>query len=207
MDTTMIPMNRRTLFAFAAAVIAFSTLPGLALASPSPEGFIKDRQTELAKLLKGPKGAASDKKVEAVFDGMLDYDMLAKESLGNHWADRSEAERKEFRELLQSLVRNAYRKNLQKTLDYDITYRGEGEAKKGVVVRTVARSRTNKREEPVSIDYVLHRVDGQWRVYDIVTEGSSLVRNYRSQFNRVIKKNGFGELVRRMKRKRDQGEA
>lgn len=38
MDTTMIPMNRRTLFAFAAAVIAFSTLPGLALASPSQIG-------------------------------------------------------------------------------------------------------------------------------------------------------------------------
>lgn len=200
-------MNRRTLLAVLTALSVMVALPSSALADASAQAFIKQRQTELNTLLKGTKGAATDKKVEAVFDGMLDYRTLAQESLGNHWADRTDAEKKEFEEILQSLVRNAYRKNLQKTLDYEIQYTGHGAAKKGVVVRTVAKSRSNKREEPVGIDYVMHKVDGKWRVYDIVTEGSSLVRNYRSQFNRVIKKNGYADLVRRMKSKRDKGEA
>jgi phospholipid transport system substrate-binding protein len=48
-------------------------------------------------------------------------------------------------------------------------------------------------------------VDGKWQIYDIVTEGSSLIRNYRNQFRRVIEKKGFDELLRRMKAKRDKG--
>jgi phospholipid transport system substrate-binding protein len=132
--------------------------------------------------------------------------VLAKESLGEHWAQLSESERNEFRTVLRQLVRNAYRKNLRKTLDYGVEYRGEEKASSGFLVRTIARHRTNPREEPVSIDYLVHKVDGRWRVHDIVTEGSSLVNNYKNQFRRVIKKNGFAELMRRMKKKLEKGE-
>src|SRR5690606_26943704 len=97
-----------------------------------------------------------------------------------------------------------YRKNLKKTLDYDVNFKGAGKAKKGTLVKTVAKNKKNDREEPVSIDYVLHQVDGKWRIYDIVTEGSSLVNNYRSQFRRVIKQKGFDELLARMKKKLDK---
>jgi phospholipid transport system substrate-binding protein len=71
----------------------------------------------------------------------------------------------------------------------------------------VARNKKNEREEPVSIDYIVHKVDGKWRIYDIVTEGSSLVSNYKSQFRRVIKKNGFETLMDRMKKKLDKEQA
>jgi phospholipid transport system substrate-binding protein len=55
------------------------------------------------------------------------------------------------------------------------------------------------------VDYLMHQVDGKWRIVDIVTEGTSLVGNYRSQFRRVIKKHGFPELLKRMKNKAGQG--
>jgi len=172
-----------------------------------PEVFVKDKQGELGNLLKKPKAAATDAKIETIFDQMLDYDSLAKESLGDQWAQLSDADRTEFRNVLKQLVRNAYRKNLRKTLNYGIEYHGEEKANTGYLVRTIARHRTNPREEPVSIDYLVHKVDGRWRVQDIVTEGSSLVGNYKSQFRRVIKKNGFAELMRRMKKKLEKGEA
>ncbi len=196
-------MKRRALLTLVAALGLFLVAP-VASAGQSPEGFIKERQAKLAALLKA-KG--SDAKVEAIFDGMLDYETLGKKSLGKHWAERSKAEREEFQTVLKRLVRNAYRKNLRKTLDYKVTYKGQAKAKSGVLVRTVARSKANKREEPVAIDYLVHKVNGKWRVYDITTEGSSLTRNYRSQFNRVIKKKGFTELMRRMKRKLDKDKA
>ncbi|MEZ4224187.1 MAG: ABC transporter substrate-binding protein [Polyangiaceae bacterium] len=196
-------MNRRSLLMLA-AITGLMLVAPVASAGDSPEGFIKDRQAKLAGLL---KAKASDSKIEAVFDEMLDYDTLGKESLGKHWDDRSAEERREFQTVLKRLVRNAYRKNLKKTLDYDVSYKGEGKARAGTLVRTVATSRANKREEPVAIDYLIHKVDGKWRVYDITTEGSSLTRNYRSQFNRVIKKKGFAELMRRMKSKLDKEDA
>ncbi len=50
-----------------------------------------------------------------------------------------------------------------------------------------------------SVVYRLHRVDGKWRIYDIVAENISIVNNYRSQFNRVIAKSSFEELLKTMK--------
>lgn len=180
-------------------------LAGPVAAESSAEGFVKARQAELTALLREGDGTANQKQVAAVFDRMLDYDKLAQESLGKHWDERTPEERKEFQALLTKLVQRAYRQNLRKTLDYDVSFKGTDAAKDGSLVQTVARHRTDPRQEPVSVDYVLHKVQGQWRVYDIVTEGSSLVSNYRSQFNRIIKKQGFPAVLEKMKKKVDEG--
>ena len=194
----------KTLLRLTTLFFALSLFASSALAGPGPEGFVKAKQGELTVLLKQAKSSATEQKIGAVFDQLLDYDALAKESLADHWNERSEAEKKEFYGILKQLVQRNYRKNLRKTLDYDVEYRGESKAKKGYVVRTVARNRKNTREEPISIDYVLHEIDGKWLVSDIVTEGSSLVNTYKSQFRRVIKKKGFDGLLKQMKAKLDQ---
>lgn len=195
-------MTRSTLLKVLFVALLGVALPRSAFADDGgAEPFVKDKHAELTELLKKPKSPANDKKVQAVFDELLDYDYLARESLKDYWGERSDAEKKDFSDVLQQLVRNAYRKNLKKTLEYSIEYRGSDKAKQGYLVRTVAKSKTNSREDPISVDYLLHKVNGKWRVYDIVTEGSSLVHNYRSQFRRIIKKKGFDELMRRMKDK------
>ena len=169
-------------------------------AEPDAQTFMKDKQTELATLDK-KGGADNQKKILEVFDSILDYDALAQASLRDHWSDRTDSERKEFEETLKGLVQRAYRKNLDRTMDYDVSFDGQTKEAEVFTVRTTAKSRTNAREEPISIDYTLHRVGGAFRIQDIVTEGSSLVNNYHQQFNRIIKKDGFAELIRRMKAK------
>lgn len=169
------------------------------------QSFMKDRQSELAALVKKGSAPENAKKVEGVFDAILDYDALAQGALKDHWATRSDSERREFQDTLKRLVQRAYRKNLDRTLDYDVRFDGQTKESEAFIVRTVAQSRSNAREEPVSIDYVVHRIGNAWRISDIVTEGSSLVRNYQQQFNRIIKKDGFGELMRRMKTKLASG--
>jgi phospholipid transport system substrate-binding protein len=176
-----------------------------ALAKPTAEGFIKAKQGELSTLIRSDS-ASSQKKVSAIFDEILDYDALAKESLSKHWDGRSEEERAEFTEILKTLVQRAYRRNLKRTADYDVTFEGHEAVAKGHLVQTVARSRTDKREDPISIDYVLHEVKSSWRIIDIITEGSSLVTNYRRQFGRIIGKKGFPELIKRMRRKLNEEE-
>lgn len=197
-------MSRSRLLMLLSAGLLALTLSSGAIAAPDAQGFVKSKQSELSTLLKKGKSADNDRKVAAVFDEMLDYETLAKESLGAEWDKLKPDEQKEFQDVLKRLVRNAYRKNLKKTLDYEVSFKGESKAKKGVLVKTAAKSKKDSREEPVTIDYVLHKVDGKWRVFDIVTEGSSLVANYKSQFRRVIKKQGFPELMARMKKKLDK---
>ncbi len=57
-----------------------------------------------------------------------------------------------------------------------------------------------KEGKEISIDYRLHLVDENWKVYDMVIENVSLVKNYRSQFNRIITKSSYQDLVRRIRK-------
>jgi phospholipid transport system substrate-binding protein len=166
---------------------------------------VKTKQTVLFDLLKRG-GAESEKKVGAVFDEMLDYGSLAEMSLGSEWAARSDAEKAQFSDLLKQLVRKAYERNLKKTLNFQIDYTGEDAAAGVMVVKTKATSKTNAREEPIEIAYKMIEKAGAWRVQDIVTEGVSLVSSYRSQFTKIIKKDGFPALIKKMKDKLAKGD-
>jgi phospholipid transport system substrate-binding protein len=181
--------------ALAVAPVAFAA---------SAEDFVKAKQTELMKLVKAGK---PDAEVDKVFDQVLNYRVLAEAALGEHWAERTDAERDEFTALLSKLVRNSYRKNIKKTLGYDVAYKGTDKGKDGEVVHTVATNVKDSREEPMSIDYVVRADPAGQRVVDVVTEGSSMVMNYRSSFNRIMKKGGFAEVLKRMRKKVESGSA
>ena len=187
------------------ATLALALSLSLPAFAAEAENFVKGKHSELTELVSKAKSKDDEKKLDAAFDAVFDYDGLAKATLKDTWEQRTPAERADFTLVLKDLVRNSYRRNIKKTLGYQVDYKGEQDGDAGKVVRTVAHNKGNAREEPVSIDYVVHQVDGKWQIYDIVTEGSSLIRNYRNQFRKVIEKKGFDELLRRMKAKRDKG--
>jgi phospholipid transport system substrate-binding protein len=195
------PSRRLWIAWIAAAAVIVTSLYAAPARAAAAEDFVKAKHAELSDLLRQDKSKAREKKLEAVFEAMLDYDTLARESLGEYWEERSDTQRRAFRELLQGLVQRAYRKNLDKTLSYDVTFHGEEAARRGKLVKTIARSKKNKREEPLSIDYLVHDAGGSLKVFDIVTAGSSLLNNYKNQFRRIIRKHGFEELMRRMQKK------
>ena len=195
----------RGIVSLSALALAISvTVP--ARAAESAQDFIQSRQSQVTQLVRQAPGAQRDKQVAAVLDGMIDYDELAKRSLAAHWGDLSDAQRKEFTDILRGLVRRNYERNIKNILDYRVEYLGEETGSDGVVVRSRASSASNKREEPISIDYQLMKAASGWRVVDVVTEGSSLVNNYRNQFHRIIQKDGYDVLVRRMKEKLAKGQ-
>lgn len=187
---------------FSMFALVFGLLLPVTASAAEAQKFLSDKQGELVGLLKKD----SREKLDRLFDQILDYDALAQDSLADEWARRTPEERAEFQRLLTGLVRDAYRKNLKRTLGYDVEYRGETKVATGTLVQTVAKNKGKVREEPVSIDYVLHQVGGQWRIRDIVTDGSSLVQNYKNQFRRILKKQGFPELIKKMKTKLEKGE-
>jgi phospholipid transport system substrate-binding protein len=187
---------------FIAAAFAFFAvlLGGVGTASAaSALDVVRDKQTQLFDALKAKP--PNQKKVQALFDEMLDYAALAEASLGTEWGPRSDAEKSEFTTVLKQLVQKAYERNLKKTVGYDIKYVGE-EAKDGAtMVKTKAASKTNAREEPIDINFKMLERNGSWKVQDIVTDGSSLVLNWRQQFTKIIKKDGFPALMKKMRDK------
>jgi phospholipid transport system substrate-binding protein len=191
------------LFAMMISILAL-TFAGGANAGAATD-VVKAKQTTLFDLMR-KQSAANDKKIGVIFDEMLDYATLAQASLGNEWGARSDAEKAEFSELLKQLVRKAYERNLKKTLNFNIEYLSETTKGDVTVVSTKAVSKTDAREEPIEIAYKLAQKDGVWRVQDIVTEDVSLVSSYRSQFTKIIKKDGFPALIQKMKDKLAKGD-
>jgi phospholipid transport system substrate-binding protein len=180
-------------------------LAPVALAA-SAEAFVKEKHAALVAMVKKSKGAADDKKIEAAFDDVLDYEKLAQGALKEFWSERTPDERAEFQAVLTKLVRAAYRKSLKRIDGYDVEYKGASKTEGGELVRTVAKKRGDERQEPLSIDYLIAESGGKPKIVDIVTEGSSMVGNYRNQFRRIIKKDGFPELIKRMKTKLEKGD-
>jgi len=183
-----------------ALLLLLLTLAPAALAAAA-EDYVKAKQVELTALIRKPRTPESDATLIKLFDGLLDYEALAKDSLGEEWDKRTPDERKEFQQLLSTLVQRAYTKGIRDTLDYEVAFRGEIDGKAGKVVQTIATHKTDKRKEPVHIDYVVRQAGSVWRVVDIVTEGSSLVANYKNQFRRVIEQKGFSGLLEKMRAK------
>jgi len=196
------------LVVFLASVFVLAPLAGLVSPAAAQTGpatrYLRQRNDEVTRLLR--RDASTDaaraqrsQEVTRILPDLLDYQELPRRAPGTHWDGHTEAERREFVDLLRQLVERNYESNLERVLDFDLSYTAETTSADGTVVTTQARSRTERRQPPVEITYTLHLQGTSWRVFDVVTDGVSLVRNYRNQFNRIITEHGWPELIRRMR--------
>ena len=198
----------RTLIASLALAAAVSA-SGTAFAGEAQD-LVQARRTQVAEMLKSAAGTDRDKKVAAVLSSLFDFDAMAKESLGSAWGELNDDQRAEFTAVLKQLVQRTLEKNIRATSTYDVQFLGEEAAEDGaVLVKTRAQNKKNEREEPILIDYRMRKGDAGWRSTDVITEGTSMVGNYRSQFKRIHAKEGFSGLMKKMKDKlkRDGGAA
>lgn len=202
------PMSRRLFTALPslclAAALGVAASAAHAQDATAAETFLRGRHTAVQQLMRRPAhGAAAVEhrktQLTQALSELLDYAELSRRALGEHDAQATPAQRTEFASLLRQLVERSYQKSLESTVDYEIRYLGATSSATDVTVRTVARSRTNGREPEVSIDYTLHQVGGAWRVFDIATDGVSLVRNYRRSFHGIIARSGIDALLARMR--------
>jgi len=135
---------------------------------------------------------------------MLDYGQLARASLGDRWDKLTADQQTEFSDLLKQLVRKNYQRNLKKMLGWEVQYLGEESKDDGVLVKTRAVSKTDKRAEPIQLDFKMAETNGGWLVVDLVPEGASLVSTYRNQFTRILDKDGYPALKAKMLKKLGQ---
>ncbi len=156
-------------------------------------------------MLQRNAGAARDRQLSQLLDDLLDYEALSEASLAGHWEEQSEAQRSEFVSLLKQLVERSYKANLQRTLDYRVDYESAERRGNKVLVTTSARSRENRRAPAVSIVYEMVPAGRGWRVVNVITDGQSLVQSYRSQFHRILERDGWDGLLGKMRERLNAG--
>ena len=115
-------------------------------------------------------------------------------SLARNWNKRTAKEQKEFVELFGKLLENSYASKIESYNDEGIDYVDETIKGKYALVKT----KIKRVDGTIDVDYKLIQENGSWRVFDFVIEGVSMIKNYRSQFNRIIKKESFEALKKKM---------
>ena len=189
-------------------------LPSLALAASglSPMATLKQKNGEVDKLLrtKVDKGSPAEQKqkddIKKMAATLLDYDELAQKSLAQHWDKLTPAQRTEFVSTLRELIERNYVKQLRTNLDYQVQYKNEENAGAEATVTTVVKVKSAGKNTDAEIVYKMRKLPEGWRVWDVITDEVSLVRNYRTQFNKIITEQSYDALIKKMKSKLKDGE-
>lgn len=185
----------------AGLLVAIAPGPVRLAAAGEPTDQIRETVDKVLQILRNPalKGEAKSKErraqVRAVLKERIDFTEMSRRSLAVHWARRSDKERKEFVELFTSLLDHAYTSRIEGYTDEKILYTGEKVEGEFAEVQSKI---VTKRGTEIPIEYRTKKADGRWWVYDVVIEGVSLVNNYRGQFNKIVRNQGYPELVRKM---------
>jgi len=163
--------------------------------------FIRTKHNKVRAVLRKPDTPKRAEELTQLLGEFLDYDRLTRLSLDKEWNKRTPREREQFVNLLRQLVERQYQRNMESTLEYKVKWVGTEPIETGVKVKSSARSVKKKRQPPVSIDYSMSPAGDEWNVFDIFTDEVSLVKNYKRQFRRVIKEEGWNGLIGRMEKK------
>ena len=184
------------------AVLTVLAVVGPAWAGP-PTDQVRQYTDQVQKILDDPVLKQGDKRaaVRKVAVEVFDVNETARRALGLHWQSRTPAEREEFVQLFADLLERTYISKIDLYGGERLQYTSETVDRDFAVVR--AKILTNRGTE-VSVEARMLKRGAQWYIYDIIIENVSLIANYRTQFDRIIRTSSFPELVRKLKENRDQ---
>jgi phospholipid transport system substrate-binding protein len=170
-------------------------------ATPDPAAVIRKQYAQIDKIIQTDKtdeGVRS--KVVAVLESFTDFREFSRMTLKKHWKGLSEKQRVLFTDKYRQLLHKSYVRHFKANQELTLGFRGEPRIvkTKAMVLTTVKSGKTES-----DVDYKMHLVDGKYRAYDIVIDEVSLMRNYRKQFGKIIKRDGFDVLIQKIQKKID----
>jgi phospholipid transport system substrate-binding protein len=183
--------------------------PKVAADQAGPLDLVRTSVVRVLAIVQAPRVAASDgsqrrAEIRRVARGLFDFDEMARLTLARHWKDRSPQEQEEFVRLFTDLLERSYLTTIENYAGEKITFLGESVT--GSYAQVRSRITTDRRVE-ISIDYRLLESGARWAAYDVVLDGVSLVSNYRSQFNTIIRTSSFTDLLAKLRSKQIEAHA
>jgi phospholipid transport system substrate-binding protein len=195
---------KRSLVLLIVALAALMLSPGSAFAAPSPLETIKPQVDRALEVLRDPAlkadsaKAAKEKKIWEILDNVFDYTELSKRTLAQNWKRFSPDQQKEFISLFGKLLGTVY-------MDRIIAYKDEkvvfGKVTQISDKTAEVQSEVTRSSKSIPIHYRMILQNGEWKVYDVVIEGVSLVQNYRTQFREILTNKTPEDLLKTLREK------
>jgi len=181
--------------------LAILLLPcGEASADPAPElagprEVITQRYAVMDRIIaSGAPVEAMRKEIQGSMGAFVDFTELARLTIRREWAGMTKKKRVEFAALLQTLISRTYAKRFEPDHSLKVVFDGDAEIRKG---RARLRTTVSSGRTTADVEYRMHQPPERpgWWTYDIVIDDVSLMRNYRAQFQKILKDGGSVETL------------
>ena len=196
-------MKRQILRLTMMTVMALFALP-LYVNAGVPQQTIEAYVNKVLDVLRDPAlksesaKEAKEEKIWSILDDIFDYTELSRRTLSRNWNKFNGDQQKEFEDLFRKLLGNVYMDRILAYKDEKVAFERETmlSADKAEV-QTKILTGTNE----IPMDYRMIAKNHQWKVYDVIIEGVSMIKNYRSQFNDILSKKPPEELLKILRKK------
>jgi phospholipid transport system substrate-binding protein len=133
--------------------------------------------------------------IKTIIAKNFEFDQMAEGALRSYWKELDEKQRAVFKDVFKDLFQDSYTRLVLDFLKEEkILYNGEEVQQQGTMVKTVIL----RAQEQIPVDYILMPVKASWRVRDVRIDGVSIVENYQKSFARVIKRESYSALLKKM---------
>jgi len=183
------------------ATLLVAAVPLAAGAQEAPDALVKRVADEVLTIIKSDKdmqAGNTTKVVELAEQKVLphfDFERMTRLAVGRNWAQASDAQKqalvKEFRTLLVRTYSTSLAAYRNQTIE--VKPARVGPQDKDTVVRTAIIQQGGPQ---IPIDYSTEKMDSDWKVYDVVIDGASLVTTYRGTFSDQVQRGGIDGLVK-----------
>ena len=192
----------------ALAVVVAVVQPGSASAAvPKAQDKVRNALNAWFKA-EGAARTRAREQARAAVGELIDFDELARATLGAKWKDFKPAEQKRYTQALRGAMEANYLAKMRQGKSGDVEkVKGEvlGEEKQGE--RVLVRTRVHSGEDTAAIDYLMAKEPKGWRAVDVITEGVSLAETYREQVAKILAKKTLNDVIAALDRKRKALEA
>ena len=181
-------------------LLVFLLTSNIAFSSDTPDGFLKDSVQEISTLVSEYKDRFEtdeeflrDKMNSSVMP-KLDIKLMSKIILGKKiWTEMSESQKDDFVEAFQYRMTSTYMKSITAFDGEKVVFLPYEPGKRENIA--YVKSKYLIPGGDIAVDYRLIKKSEEWKVYDIIFDGISLMKNYRADFREHVSQNGIESLI------------
>ncbi len=172
---------------------------GIAAVEESPVEIIKNRNKTVEEIIgnKDEVKGETKERLKDIINSFMDFNELSRLALGKYWKERTKQEKRDFVNVFQQLIRNSSVKKLEIYQADRMVYEEPEINGSKAKVTTIAF----KKRKQFEITYKMHKVDNEWKTYDMEIDGVSTARSYRDSFYKQIAKTSYKEMYDKLVRK------
>ena len=176
-------------------------MPLISYATVEPIAMIRSNADEIISIMADANLTQDEKvnKLSTIAEDNFSFEEMARRTLAIHWKKRTKDEKVVFTYTYKEFLKHTYAGNINKYSGEKVTVLSQKIEDDYAIVKTLVINEKLKRETPVN--YKLKLINNEWKVYDIVVEGISLINNYREQFNEIINGSSFDGLLKLLDKK------